>query len=72
VAKTLNKLLEKNNNELKKHLTENMLNNLMPFPKVKRILPKLESSSNLEAISKLNKQSNDLMKVTDDEKRKKF
>lgn len=63
VAKTLNKLLEKNNSELKKHLTENMLNNLMPLPKIKQNMPKLESSSNVEAISRLNKQSNELMKV---------
>ena len=63
MAKTLNKLLEKNNSEMRKHLTENMLDNLIPLPKIKRLMPSNETATKTEVISKLNKQSNDLMKV---------
>ena len=57
-------MLEKNNNELKKQLTENMLNNLIPLPKVKSITASSNNSNNkVETINKLSKQSNDLMKV---------
>ena len=65
MAKTLNKLLEKNNSNMKKQLTETMLNNLVPLPKVALIKQQVNDSDNkIETISKLNKQSNDLMKVT--------
>lgn len=63
MAKTLNKLLEKNNSEMRKHLTENMLDNLIPLPKIKRLMLSNETATKTEVISKLNKQSNDLMKV---------
>ena len=64
MAKTLNKLLEKNNSNMKKQLTETMLNNLVPLPKVALIKQEINDSDNkIETISKLNKQSNDLMKV---------
>ena len=64
MAKTLNKLLEKNNSNMKKQLTETMLNNLVPLPKVASIKQQVNDSDNkIETISKLNKQSNDLMKV---------
>ena len=58
MAKTLNKLLEKNNSNMKKQLTETMLNNLVPLPKFALIKQQINDSDNkIETISKLNKQS---------------
>ena len=61
LVKTMNKMLEKNNSELKSNLSEALLTKLPPFPK----LPK-DLNTNFvknESISRLTKQSDNLMKV---------
>ena len=73
LVRTINKILEKNNLNLKKNLTEAMLNKLPSLPKIasiktddyKKELDKNFNQKNGENISKLFKQSNDLMKVSD-------
>ena len=73
LVRTINKILEKNNFNLKKNLTETMLNKLPSLPKValiktddyKKELDKNFNQKNGENISKLFRQSNDLMKVFD-------
>ena len=58
----MNKMLEKSNTELKTNLTEVMLNNLPPLPKM---ISNKDSKGLLnrdESLTKLTKQSNDLMK----------
>lgn len=61
LVKTMNKMLEKNNSELKSNLSEALLNKLPPLPKLPKDLNANVAKS--ESISKLTKQSDNLMKV---------
>ena len=64
VVKNMNKLLEKNNNEMKATLVNSMLENLPPLPKIQSFKSDKENCSpEIENFKKLSKQSNDLMKV---------
>lgn len=59
MVKTMNKMLEKNNSELKTHLAEILISKLPPLPKTTKapIIAKRD-----ENMSKLTKQSNVLLK----------
>ena len=61
MVKTMNKMLEKSNTELKANLAEALITKLPALPKLAKDAACLKKD---EHLSKLSKQSNDLMKVT--------
>lgn len=59
LVRTMNKMLEKNNVELKSNLTEAMMNKLPPLPKITKDSALLAKD---ESFTRLTRESNDLMK----------